>query len=228
MNNLITWLNPLVALDRRITIGRFGTAVAIAATLVVGPLLAFSETTLKSVMDSWLSQCTIVVDIRQQSAEAPIVRLYSFGDMPKSLPLTFSTENGLIERVSFLNHIEQKTAMNDPNLLVHPLANQRCPGELCPDTIDPMEKLTIRVQPVSSNYVYQFRVLTSPPITPSQLKVYVNPRLDEVIPCRVEATNVFNYFARQPRSIQALFLFLGIMVFTLLIGYLRDRSGGAS
>lgn len=217
----------VATLLRRIPFGRLGVSIAIAAAIVVVPLLAFSETTLKSMLDQWLTQCTVVVVVNQQGAEAPIVRLYSFGDMPESLPLTFAADNGLIERVSLVNHVEQETT-TDPSILVHPLANQRCPGDLCPDTSEPSEKLTVRIRPVSPNYVYQLRVLFTNPVAPSNLKVYVKPLLEEKIACRIETATLSNFFARQPRGTQVLFLFLGVVVFTLLLGYLRPRSGGSS
>lgn len=211
----------------RIPFGKLGTAIAIAAALVVVPLLAFSETTLKGILDQWLSQCIVVIDITQDGREAPIVRLHSFGEMPESLPLTFAASKGLIERISLLNHVEQDTAPSEPNVLVHPLANQRCPGDLCPDTSEPSEKLTVRIKPVSPNYVYQFRVLFKDPAAHNQLKAYVKPLLDEKIACRVETVTIFNFVARQPRVIQVLVFFLGVVVFTLLLGYFRPRTGAS-
>lgn len=208
-----------------INFSNVGVSAAIAAALVIAPLLAFSETTLKSIMDRWLSQCTVVIDITQDGKEAPIVRLYSFGDMPESLPLTFATNKGLIERVSLLNHVEQDTVSSEPNILVHPLANQRCPGDLCADTSDASEKLTVRIKPVTSNYVYQFRVIFKASQADSKLKAYVKPLLDEKIACRVETTTLSNFLARQSRGIQVLIFFLAIVIFTSLLRFLHSRIG---
>jgi hypothetical protein len=208
--------------------GKLVPPIAIASILVIGPLLAFSETTLKSIMDRWLSQCIVVVEMAQKEAESPIVRLYSFGNMPESLPLTFATDKGLIERVSLLNHVEQGTAFSDPNLLVHPLANQRCPGDLCPDTGEPSEKLTIRLKPISTNYVYQLRVILRDQEVKNQLKVYVKPLLDEKMDCRVEKTTIANYFPRQTGGVQIFLLFLVVIVATLIINWLRSRVGRQS
>lgn len=218
----------LTSLLARFPIGKFGAALAVAAMLVVGPLLAFSETTLKGIMDRWLSQCTVVIDVNQDDTEAPIVRLHSFGEMPESIPLTFAAGKGLIERVSLLNHVEQDTTPSESNILVHPLANQRCPGDLCPDTSEPSEKLTIRIRPVSPNYVYQFRVLLGDRDPQRQLKAYVKPLLDEKVECRVETTTVSNFVARQTRGVQILIFFVGVIFLSLALGFFRRRTGASS
>lgn len=214
----------ITLLFARLHVGKIGTAMAVAATFVIAPLLAFSETTLKSILDRWLAQCTVVIDITQNNTDASIVRLHSFGDMPDSLPLTFAAGDRLIDRISFLNHVEQKTTSNEPNVLVHPLANQRCPGDLCPDTSEASEKLTIRIKPVSPNYVYQFRVVVKDPDTHTQLKAYIKPLLDEKIACRVETTTFSNYLARQSRGTQLLILFFCVVIFTLVLSYLRSQA----
>lgn len=205
--------------------GRFGKAAALVGTLVVVPLIAFSESTIKSIVDRWLSQCIIVIAVSQHDAEAPIVRLHTFGEMPPALPLTFAADQGLIDRISLVNHVEQETTNTDPNLLVHPLANQRCPGDLCPDTNVASEKLTVRIKPVSANYVYQLRVLATPPLTGAQLKVYVKPLQDEPMGCRVERATISNFIARQPKQMQLALLFIGLVALTLILGYLRQKSG---
>lgn len=66
----------------------------------------------------------------------------------------------LITRITLLNHVEQATVPSDPNLLVHPLANQRCPGELCPEQFIGAERVTVRLRPVTSSFLFQLRVLT--------------------------------------------------------------------
>lgn len=173
-------------LVRKKWLRKLGVAVAVVTVLVVMPILAFSQATIESIVNGWLSQCIAVVDVSQKGSEAPIVRIYSFGKMPESLPLTFSVERGLIQRISLLNHVEQETTAIESNLLVHPLANQRCPGDLCPETNEPSEKLTIRIKPISPNYVYQLRVLFTEPDPVNRLKVYVKPLIDEKIVCRIE------------------------------------------
>jgi hypothetical protein len=220
--------NFITSVFARVPFGKVGAAIALATTLVGAPLLAFSETTLKSIIDRWLSQCTVVVDITREDKEAPIVRLHLFGDMPESLPLTFAAGKGLIERVSFLNHVEQETTSSDPNVLVHPLANQRCPGDLCPDTVEASEKLTVRIRPVSPNYVYQFRVLFKDSDAQTELKAYIKPLRDEKIACRVETATLSNFLARQSRGFQVLILFIGVVVLILVLGYLRSHTGAKS
>lgn len=207
--------------------GRFGTAIAIASVLFVAPLLAFSETTIKGILDRWLTQCIAVIVISQNEAEAPIVRIHTFGEMPPSLPLTFSANQGVIDRVSLVNQVEQETTgVTESNLLVHPLANQRCPGDLCPEQSFSAEKLTVRLKPVGTNYIYQFRVLTSKALTAEQLKVYVKPLQDEAIVCRVERATLSNYVARQPKQIQLAMLFASVVILTLFLGYLKRHTGG--
>jgi hypothetical protein len=203
-------------------------AFALAAVVVVGSLLTFSETTLKGMLDGWLSQCIVVVDTLHERNEAPTVRLYTFGAMPDSLPLTFSVESGLIERVSLLNHVEQGTTLSSLNVLVHPLANQRCPGDLCPETVTASEKLTVRIKPVSPNYVFQFRVLLGDPAAYRQLKVYIKPLLNETLSCRVEVSGFSNMLVRQSLLRQVLILATLVAAFAYILNYLRLRIGRPS
>jgi len=210
---------------RQVVESRIGTAIIFAAMTVVAPLLAFSETTIKGMVDRWLSQCFAVIETTQEDSAA-IVRLFTFGDTPTSLPLTFAVDRGLVDRVSLVNHVETAPTGTQANLLVHPLANQRCPGDLCPNVINPTGRLTIRLKPVTANYLYQFRVVTNPAVEASDVKVYVRPLQNEDITCRVEQATAFNYVARQSKQIQLLLLFLGVVVLTLLVGYFKERRGG--
>jgi hypothetical protein len=212
---------------RRVIAGPVGTAIAVASVIFVAPLLAFSETTIKGILDRWLSQCIAVIDITQDAAEAPIVRLYTFGEMPSSLPLTFAANQGVSDRVGLINQVEQETTGSEPNLLVHALANQRCPGDLCPEQNSSAEKLTVRLKPVGTNYLYQFRVLTSKALDGNQLKVYIKPLQDETIACRVERATLSNYAARQPKQVQLVMLFVAVIILTLFLGYLRRKTGDA-
>lgn len=207
---------------------RIGIALSIGIALIVGPLLTFSEATLKGIMDNWLTRCVIVIEKSQHATDPPLIRLHMFGAMPDSLPVTFSASQGLIERISFLNHVEQESTPSGDNLLVHHLASQRCPGDLCPETIDANEKMTVRISPVSPNFVYQFRVLMTKSASIDNLKVYVLPRGSDKIQCRVEATSVSNFFARQSKIGQILILFFGVVFLTLLLNFFRKPSGGSS
>lgn len=203
-----------------------GPAVAIAATLVLAPLLAFSETTIKGILDRWLSQCVVVLDARAESNGAVLVRIHTFGDMPKSLPITIVAKTGLVERVSLLNHVEQGSASSETNLLVHPQANQRCPGALCEEQPVAAERLTIRISPMSPNYLYQLRVLTSNSLKPEDINTYVRPLRDDQVTCRVERAAASNFVARQPRELQLLIFSIGFVVATLLVGLLRHKPQG--
>jgi hypothetical protein len=109
--------------------------------------------------------------------------------------------------------------------LVHALANQRCPGDLCPEQNSSAEKLTVRLKPVGTNYLYQFRVLTSKALDGNQLKVYIKPLQDETIACRVERATLSNYAARQPKQVQLVMLFVAVVILTLFLGYLRRKTG---
>ena len=223
---MLQYVHKTVAVVGRLARGRVGKAIAIAGVVFVAPLLAFSETTIKGILDRWLGQCIAVIVISQDGAEAPIVRLYTFGNMPSSLPLTFSASQGVIDRISLINQVEQETAgSSEPNLLVHPLANQRCPGDLCPEQSTSAEKLTVRLKPVGTNYLYQFRVLTSKALEANQLKVYVKPLQDDAIACRVERATLANYVARQPKQVQLVMLFVAVVVLTLLLGFLNRKTG---
>lgn len=203
-----------------------GAAIAVAATLVLAPLLAFSETTVKGILDRWLSQCVLVLDSQMDSNGAVVVRLHTFGEMPKTLPVTLVASSGKIERVTLLNHVEQGTAKEEPNLLVHPQANQRCPGALCEDQPSAAERLTVRISPMSPNYLYQLRVLTSDVLSDENVSAYVRPLKGDSVACRVERATAANFVARQPREIQLLIFSLGVVVVTLLIAFLRRKPKG--
>lgn len=214
-------LSALAALRDKV-----GAAVAVAATLVLAPLLAFSETTVKGILDRWLSQCVLVLDSQMDANGAIVVRLHTFGEMPKSLPITVVARSGKIDRVTLLNHVEQGTATGEPNLLVHPQANQRCPGALCEDQPSAAERLTLRISPMSPNYLYQLRVLTSDVLSHEELSTYVRPLKGDSVACRVERATIANFVARQPREIQLLIFSMGVVVATLLIAFLRRKPEG--
>ncbi len=203
-----------------------GPAVAIAATFVLAPLLAFSETTIKGILDRWLSQCVVVLDARAESNGTVLVRIHTFGDMPKSLPITVVAKTGLVERVSLLNHVEQGSAGSETNLLVHPQANQRCPGALCEEQPVAAERLTIRINPMSTNYLYQLRVLTSNSLGPEDVNTYVRPLKEDHVPCRVERAATANFVARPPREIQLLIFLIFVVAITVMIGLLRRKPQG--
>ena len=202
---------------------RIGAAIAVTVTLFLAPLLAFSETTIKGIMDRWLSQCVVVFDVKGDATGATLVRIHTFGEMPDSLPVTLTARHAVITRITLLNHVEQATAGSDPNLLVHPLANQRCPGALCPDQPIAAERLTVRLRPATSNYLFQLRVLTLPVAQPHDVAVYSLPRQDEKITCRVEKATTANYIARQPKELQVAWLSLGVLILTLVLGSLRNK-----
>lgn len=201
-------------------------AIAVTATVLLLPLLAFSETTIKGILDRWLTQCIIVVDSHNGDKGA-IVRLYTFGEMPPALPITIVADTGEVDRITFMNHVEQRTAGNESNLLVHPQANQRCPGVLCEEQTGPAERLTLRITPMDPHYVYQLRVLTSDVLDHRNIKTYVRPLKDDNIECRVERATAANFFARQRREIQLLILSLGVLAITFLITLLRRHPKGS-
>lgn len=200
-------------------------ALSVSGAVVLGPLLAFSESTLRSILDRWLSQCVVVIEVEEPSEEAPMVRIYMFGHPPPSLPLTFSANRGVIDRVSLINHVEQDLGRGEISLLVHPLANQRCPGDLCPEQTGSAEKLTVRLAPVETAYSFRFRVLTSMSLPAEQLRVYSRPRQGDSMTCRVEKASAINYLARQSPGIQATLLFLVVAMLTLVLGFIRRGSG---
>lgn len=203
-----------------------GTALAVTATLVLAPLLAFSETTIKGILDRWLTQCVVVLSSKAGDYGVILVRIHTFGEMPKTLPITLVAKTGKVDRVTLLNHVEQGTARGEPNLLVHPQANQRCPGALCEEQPSAAERLTIRITPMSANYLYQLRVLTSEVLDHEDLSTYVRPLKGDSIACRVERATAANFVARQPREVQLLIFSLGVVVVSLLITLLRRKPEG--
>ena len=217
-------------MSKRITLAalrdKLGAAVAVAATLVLAPLLAFSETTVKGILDRWLSQCVVVIDSQIGAEGAILVRLHTFGEMPPALPITVVAKTGTVDRVTLMNHVEQGTAGSEPNLLVHPQANQRCPGALCEEEPGPAERLTLRITPMSSNYLYQLRVLTSDVLGHQDLSTYVRPLKGDAMTCRVERATASNFVARQPRVVQLLIFSMGVVLVTLLINFVRRKPEG--
>jgi hypothetical protein len=213
------------AVDKRFP-ARLLTAIAIATATVLAPLLAFSEATIKSILDRWLSQCLVVVDLAQHGSDAPMARLYAYGNLPAEIPITFVVDQGQIDRISLVNHVEQATTAVDANLLVHPQANQRCPGALCPESQTSAERMTLRIKPFGSNYLYQLRVLTTPALQSlDDLKAYVQPRAADTMQCRVEKATPANYLARQPKLVQIAILFGAVVLLTLLMAYLKKPKG---
>jgi hypothetical protein len=202
---------------------RIGAAVAVTVTLFLAPLLAFSETTIKGILDRWLSQCVVVLDIDADSTGATLVRVHTFGEMPDALPVTVTARNAVITRITLLNHVEQATATGESNLLVHPLANQRCPGDLCPEQPIAAERLTVRIRPATSNYLFQLRVLTLPISQSNDISAYSRPLQGEKFACRVEKATISNYIARQPKELQVASLSLGVLLLTLVLGALRAK-----
>jgi hypothetical protein len=201
-------------------------AVALAATLVLAPLLAFSETTVKGILDRWLSQCVLVLDSETRADGAVMIRLHTFGEMPKTLPITVVARTGKVDRITLLNHVEPSPTRAETNLLVHPQANQRCPGALCDDQPVAAERLTFRITPMSPNYLYRFNVLTSDLLSHEHLTAYVRPLKGEEVICRVERATLANFVARQPRETQLLIFSIGVVLVTLLITYLRRKPEG--
>jgi hypothetical protein len=191
-------------------------------------LLAFSETTIKGIMDRWLSQCIVVFEVSSDKTGAALIRVHTFGEMPESLPVTMTARDAVITRITLLNHVEQETALQEPNLLVHPLANQRCPGDLCPDQAMAAERLTVRIRPATPNYLFQLRLLTQPTTKPADISAYSRPLKSEKLSCRIEKATTANYIARQPKGIQIALLAAGVFVMTLILGFLRPKSKESS
>lgn len=207
--------------------GRLLSAIALAATLVLAPLLTFSEATIKSILDRWLSQCLLVIETSAaDESKTALVRLHAFGAVPSELPLSFVLNQDAFERISLVNHVEAPATGGETNLLVHPQANQNCPGELCQQQSAGGDRLTLRIKPFGSNYLYQFRVRSTSGLSDiAKLKVYVQPRGSDSVGCRVEQASLTNLVARQGKIVQIALLFVAAVVLTLLLGYLKRAKG---
>jgi hypothetical protein len=199
--------------------------LAASVLLVAAPLLAFGEATIKSLIDGWLSECLLVVESDRQSDGSTMVRLYPFGKMPASLPLTFSSSGALLERISFLHHVEQAPPTSITDLAVHPQAGQRCPGELCADHPDAFEKVTIRINSLTPNFVYRLRVLFKDHRSDNQLRLYVLPKEIDRLECRVESASPTNYFARLSTAGRVATLSIAIPLLVVLVAWLRSAGG---
>jgi hypothetical protein len=120
--------------------------------------LAASEGSLKSVVDSWLGGCVIVVQKsivdHGKGTTIFVVELIPSNAELSKLPITFKTTGKRLAQVDFEKEISRG------NYALHPDANQGCPGGLCLESEDeiPVGEMTLVLDPFSAAFAYRFRI----------------------------------------------------------------------
>lgn len=192
--------------------------VAPVLLVVLTPFALFSESSVKSGIETWLNSCKVVIEKTPLSPKRVEVRLYTIGKMPSTLPLNFWAPDVLIREVLFLS-----TDEHNGNFAMHPDHNQTCPGELCD-----VKRLGESGEPSANPYLtdfsdtfdYRFLVDFEREGTPNDLTVRVAyERGLKGGACRVENENSFNWFYRTSKIVQFLLvvLLLGILTWAIKV-----------
>lgn len=217
---------PKPGVKRGIVIGLLSLAV-----IVLTPFLALSENTIKSLIDSWLKDCIVVIDTESVPPNKVRVIAYVSGEALKKLPLTFTASDALINRIKFSPERGPNDQSSIDNLARHPLTNKTCPGALCEDfgSIPSAPILTITLGDISPQFLYIFLVELDRNATKDNLATYVQYEegLKDGV-CRVERANIFNALARATKW-QKFFVmvFIFVLLFVLL-GVIRGSTKDGS
>lgn len=212
--------------------GRIVTAVVAVTLLVLTPFLLVSETTIKGYVEGWLKDCVFVVEWNRVKENRLEVKGYISGAPPKSLPITFSGKDALINRIQFVNEVERDKSGTYENLGLHPQTDRACPGKLCEilDKMSSSPKVSIELADLKADFVYPFYVDFDTPVHERNLRVFV--QFDEGLPngiCRVERASLFNKFVRMTKLGKFITLiFLFVLVSVAIAGLREMIKGGAN
>lgn len=195
------------------------------------PFLLVSETSIKSYVESWLKDCVFVVEWNQVRGNRIEIKGYISGTPPKSLPITFSGKNVLINRIQFVNEVERDKSGNYANLGLHPQADWACPGTLCEKLgkMSSSPKVTIVLADLNADFVYPFYVDFDTAVRESDLRVFV--QFDEGLPngiCRVERASLFNKFVRLTKFGKFIALIFLFVLVSVVVAGLREMAKGDS
>jgi hypothetical protein len=200
--------------------------VASTLLVVLGPFAIFSESSVKSGIETWLNSCKVVIEKTPLSPKRIEVRLYTIGKMPPTLPLNFWAPEKLIRQVLFQSTSEHGETSQYGNFAMHPDHNQTCPGELCD-----VKRLGEGGEPSANPYLtdfsetfdYRFLVDFERVGTPDDLTVRVAyERGLKGGVCRVESGNAFNWFYRTSKIVQFLLIVLLLGILTWVIKVLKN------
>lgn len=200
------------------------------AILILTPFLAVSESSIKSYIDSWLNDCVFVIEQEQVSEDRIAVKGYISGKPPKSLPITFSGKDALINRIQVVNEVERGQSGLFDNLGLHPQTDWACPGTLCENLgrFESSPKITVVLSDLHQDFTYPLFIFFDDHVSLSQLKIYV--QFDAGLihgVCRVERANPFNWFVRTTKFGRFIVLLLAFVLISVAITFLRRRTKNA-
>lgn len=201
------------------------------AMIILTPFLVLSENTIKSLIDSWLKDCLVVIDTESLPPNKVRVTAYVSGETLKKLPLTFTASDALINRIKFSPELGPNAHSAIDNLARHPLTNKTCPGALCEEfgRIPSAPILTITLGDISPQFLYTFVVELDRNATKENLATYVQYEegLKDGV-CRVERANIFNVLARASKwqkfwAMVFIFLIVAVLI-SVIRGSTKDGS----
>ncbi len=191
-------------------------------------LLAVSESSIKSIVDAWLDDCQIIIEVRDvercldNKCVIP-VQIFTIGQNFPNFRLLLNTDKdiALINKISFRN--EYKTS----NLALHPSAGDKCTESTLDDLFCKITKggihgAAIKLKELSSNYSYIFDIeleviKKNYKLRSDDLSVYSQP--EKEIPnrprCKIETDSWHNYIARQGSLVK--FVALCVIAIILII-----------
>jgi hypothetical protein len=226
---------PPSGLDWRSLWQKFGRA-GLGATLVavLTPLLLLSETRIKDTVEAVFGGCLFVIDVRPGATPDLVeVQGYMTGKPPTNLNLTFKARQGVINTLEFRNGVLVRAPTPYSSRVLHPLAGQKCPGELCRtpmEILKPAELMTIRLPSPSPSFDYLFDVrlsdtasAASPP--DERVAVYSIAGTSQDNVCRVESANAFNYLVRLDKIGRFVAYCMILLALTMLLIVFRAWKG---
>jgi hypothetical protein len=202
-------------------------AIASVCLAVLAPVLLFSETSVKRVLDTWLDSCLVVIEKTQPKDKKGQVEVRAFvnGKAPAKLPLSFRSDELQIRQVGFTSLVAGHDQTPYTNLGLHPSTGQTCPGALCVgqrlgDGPEPVTNITL--SDVNESFVYRFIVELGATGSPEKLQVYAifDAGLKDGV-CRVEEANVFNYLTRASKLTRFWLLVGVILLVTVVVTWLK-------
>jgi hypothetical protein len=210
---------------------RKGLIQAVAGVLLalMLPFLAFSESTLREGITSWLDSCLIVVS-KQVTKEFPAriaVRLHASGEIPKDLSINFRANEGLIHEIRYFSTTDPSGLSASTSLFLHHLHGQYCPGALCdgvPKNIDGEKRRTVRLAELVAESDQRFYVEFNRDVRPQDLSVFVIQRKGGGSSCRVQNDNAFNWFFRQEKPTKFLVVLGLLFLLSLVVPTLKSSQ----
>ena len=205
-------------------------ALAQAALVVLLPVMAFSESSVREAMSGWLNDCLIVVSkhVATESPTRVAVRLRGSGELPKQLVVNFRANQGLIHEVRYFSIIDPSGLSTTTNLFLHYLNGQTCPGALCegvPNGGEGERRRTVELPEVFAEADHRFNVELDRQATVTDLSVFVMQRKGQAGSCRVQNENFFNWYYRQEKPIRFVVALLMLAILLFAFTQLKSSKG---